>query len=277
MAICQHEATNSPFPNMIRLQLVKGMTLIGFLSLTPFISLASEDSGLYGSVPAEHYLTGRFSASKHPRFITLRKLSIPTMGDQQFLHQEAGQALNQMITAFQKEHPDIKIWVASAYRSFYRQRSIWEAKWTGRRKVDGRRLNESLPDPGARALKVLEYSAMPGASRHHWGTEVDFNRLRNSYYETGPGLVLYKWLTQNAARYGFCQPYTAGRKKGHREEKWHWSYRPLAMQFQRKWEELFSENTERFLGNTRFMGNQAAAPLAPVYQQNINASCTDKN
>lgn len=259
---------------MTRLQVIKCATVIGLLSATPFFCHANENNGLYGSVPAEHYVTGRFSASKHPRFVTLEMLNIPTMGHRKLLRREAGQALIQMIAAFHKEHPDINIWVVSAHRSFSQQRHIWEAKWTGQRKVEGRRLNETQHDPTARAIKILEYSAMPGASRHHWGTEVDFNRLQNSYYEKGSGLVVYNWLKQNAATYGFCQPYTAGRTQGHREEKWHWSYRPLAAKFQRKWEELFSENTERFLRNATFAGNQAAAPLASIYQTHVNPACT---
>lgn len=274
MAICQHEATNSPIPNMIRLQFVKGVSLIGLLLLTPFFCHASDYSKLYGSIPAEHYVTGRFSASKHSQFATLEMLNIPTMGHRKLLRREAGQALIQMIASLQKEHPDINIWVVSAHRGFYQQRHIWEAKWTGQRKVEGQRLNDTLHDPTARAVKILEYSAMPGASRHHWGTEVDFNRLQNSYYEKGSGLALYNWLRKNAATYGFCQPYTAGRNKGHREEKWHWSYRPLAMQFQRKWEELFSEHTVRFLRNAKFAGNKAAAPLAAGYQKHINPACS---
>ncbi|MEE8482781.1 MAG: hypothetical protein V3S12_05455, partial [Acidiferrobacterales bacterium] len=76
--------------------------------------------------------------------------------------------------------------------------------------------------------------------------------------------------------YGFCQPYTAGRAQGHREEKWHWSYRPLAAKFQRKWEQLFAENTSRYIKVSSFAGNQAAAPLAPIYQRHINSDCAVK-
>lgn len=253
------------------------VTVIGMILLTSSLCQAGENSDLYGAVPAQRYLTGHFSASKHPHFIALQKSKTPATGHQLFLRREADQALKQMVTAFRKEHPDIEIRVASAHRNFYHQRHIWETKWTGQRKVEGKRLNETLRDPTARVKKILEYSAMPGASRHHWGTEVDFNRLQNSYYEKGSGLVFYNWLRQHAATYGFCQPYTAGRKQGHREEKWHWSYKPLAAQFQRKWGKLFSENTGHFLSNANFVGNQAATPLAPVYQQHINPACTKNN
>lgn len=255
-------------PRVIAITIVSGLLL-----MAPLRCYSVDNSGLYASVPSERYVTGQFSASKQPGFVALDKSQTGIAGRHLFLRHEAGHALTQMIDAFRKQHPDIKIWVASAHRSFYRQRSIWEAKWTGRRKVEGQHLNKSLSDTTARAKKILEYSAMPGASRHHWGTEIDFNRLRNSYYESGSGLILYTWLQKNAATYGYCQPYTAGRAQGHHEEKWHWSYRPLAAIFQQQWETLFANNTEHFLKHASFAGNKAAAPLAPVYQRHINKAC----
>jgi len=256
---------------------VKIVSVVGLLFLAPLLCHAGDDSDLYGAIPAERYLTGRFSAAKHPKFAVLQKLVLPAKGRQKFLRREAEQSLIQMLSAFYKEHPETKIRVLSAHRSFYNQRTIWQAKWTGQRLSGGKKLNETHPDPAIRAKKILRYSAMPGASRHHWGTDVDINSLRNSYFEKGTGLIIYSWLKQNASKFGFCQPYTAGRKQGHLEEKWHWSYRPLAVQFQQRWEKLFSQNTDRFLRNATFAGNQAAAPLAPVYQQHINPACTKNN
>ncbi len=64
---------------------------------------------------------------------------------------------------------------------------------------------------------------MPGA-RHHWGTDFDLNALNNAYFNTKDGKRIYDWLTQHAAEFGFCQPYTAkggpdGRPIGYEEEK----------------------------------------------------------
>ena len=39
---------------------------------------------------------------------------------------------------------------------------------------------------------------------------------------------MFDWLSKNAARFGFYQPFSAGRTTGYQEEKWHWSYLPLA-------------------------------------------------
>jgi LAS superfamily LD-carboxypeptidase LdcB len=85
-----------------------------------------------------------------------------------------------------------------------------------------------------RAKKILEYSSMPGSSRHHWGTDIDLNNFENDWFETGEGLKMYQWMENHAAEYGFCQPYSkkdAQRPNGYNEEKWHWSYTPLAKKY----------------------------------------------
>jgi len=85
-----------------------------------------------------------------------------------------------------------------------------------------------------RALEILHYSSMPGTSRHHWGTDLDFNSFENSYFESGKGLDIYNWLLANAPSYGFFRPYTPkgeARPYGYEEEKWHWSYAPLADEY----------------------------------------------
>jgi LAS superfamily LD-carboxypeptidase LdcB len=125
---------------------------------------------------------------------------------------------------------DLKI--LSATRNFNEQKRIWEAKWTGERLVqNNENLANSTPDPKERALKILRWSSMPGSSRHHWGTDIDLNAFENNYFESGEGLKIYNWLTSNASSFGYCQPYTPKndlRPNGYNEEKWHWSYLPIA-------------------------------------------------
>ncbi len=122
--------------------------------------------------------------------------------------------------------------IKSATRPFDRQKIIWEGKWTGKRLVaGGQDISKTIPNPKERALKILEYSSMPGTSRHHWGTDIDINNFTNEYFAKGKGLKEYEWLTTHASEYGFCQPYTAkgaARPDGYNEEKWHWSYLPVA-------------------------------------------------
>lgn len=90
---------------------------------------------------------------------------------------------------------------------------------------------------------ILRFSALPGTSRHHWGTDVDFNSVINGDWEpavpAGPGgkppakpagrfFALGQWLQSNGPKAGMIQAYTAGRTGGYGEEPWHFSYAPIA-------------------------------------------------
>jgi D-alanyl-D-alanine dipeptidase len=168
-----------------------------------------------------------------------------------------------------------KLKIVSAFRSFNDQKKIWEDKWAGRTLVGGKKLSTSLPDPKARALKILEFSSMPGTSRHHWGTDFDINALDNKYFNTRDGKRIYDWLVGHAASYGFCQVYTAkndetGRSTGYEEEKWHWSYRPVA--------DWYLKQYPVDVGYERLTGFEGAATAKDIdvianYVQGIDPEC----
>ena len=130
--------------------------------------------------------------------------------------------------AFLKMHNQAKtdgitLKIISGTRNFAEQKAIWERKWKKHKNLE----------PINRAKKILEYSAMPSTSRHHWGTDIDLNSFTNSYFEKGQGKNEYEWLLKNANSYGFYQMYTnrtAGRT-GYNLERWHWSYMPLASKY----------------------------------------------
>ncbi len=126
-------------------------------------------------------------------------------------------------------HDGIELKIISAHRSFGRQKAIWEYKWSGRTLVNGKNLANLLPIR-LRILKILEYSAMPGSSRHHWGTEIDLNSLNNDFFTKDiGGRKIYRWLKRNAPKFGFCQPYDGEKKRsGYKQERWHWSYLPIS-------------------------------------------------
>ena len=92
------------------------------------------------------------------------KADIDLYGEDINLRKEAHDAFVKMRDAAAKE--GIKMQVVSSYRSFYRQASIFEAKYERYTDVDGM---EPLPAID----KIIEYSTIPGTSRHHWGTDVD--------------------------------------------------------------------------------------------------------
>lgn len=207
-------------------------------------------------------LLGKFDPTTHPDFA---RIAAPyaTRADL-YLRREAADAFARMARAAQGE--GIALRVLSATRSFPYQKRIWERKWNDRAATQ--------PNPVQRAQSILEYSAMPGASRHHWGTDIDLNALENSAFEPGgPHERVYTWLRHNAHRFGFCQPYTPlgpERPTGYREEKWHWSYLPLAAPMLRQYA---AQVTDSLL--TGFSGAETAARLGIVrnYVLGVSADC----
>lgn len=158
--------------------------------------------------------------------------------DRHWIRREVWEAYEAMRKDAHKE--GIVLMVVSSFRRWRHQNLIWYNKWNGRIPVRGRNLKEEVPNTWERTEIILRYSAMPGTSRHHWGTELDFNRVFNPYFEEDYGAKVYDWLKENAHKYGFCQPYTEHsdyRPEGVWEEKWHWSYAPLSVNFLRQYAE----------------------------------------
>jgi hypothetical protein len=110
-----------------------------------------------------------------------------------------------------------------------------------------------LAEPSANRLAIiLKFSALPGASRHHWSTDVDFNSTTSADWEppasarSRPGILfdLGVWLRTNAPRAGFAQPYTAGRTGGYNEEPWHYSYAPIAVGLRQRYNAQVNLSTD---------------------------------
>ena len=141
---------------------------------------------------------------------------------------------------------------ASSFRDFARQQLIWNGKFNGERKVHddaGNALDLSLLDDWQKAQAILRWSALPGASRHHWGTEIDIFdpdllpegqslQLEPWEYEQGGYFFeLSEFLAENLSHFDFSLPFMqmpAEKKIG--REPWHISYMPLA----EKAKQLFS-------------------------------------
>lgn len=234
---------------------------------------SAAELNLYGDIPPERYLSGRFDPAKESLFVSLSSVGIPTDGREHYLRREAAAALRKLYDEMVRAHPEVKFRVRSSTRNWYAQKAIWENKWNGRTLVGGEDLSMVFRDPLKRAAKILEYSAMPGTSRHHWGTDFDMNKLHNGYYDSGNGALIYRWMRENARRFGFCQPYTAGRRDGYREERWHWSYVPLARLYLRDWRRAFNGKQKKLRGMGSFDGSGDALGLAPIYVESVNGRC----
>lgn len=130
----------------------------------------------------------------------------------------------------------------SSYRDFERQLGIWNRKWTGALPLfgaAGEPLDAAGLDDAGRVEAILRWSALPGASRHHWGTDVDLIDRRAiaaghgvqlvaaEYVPPGPFAQLADWLESHAARFGFFRPYR-GVLSGVQAEPWHFSFAPIA-------------------------------------------------
>lgn len=138
--------------------------------------------------------------------------------------------------------------IASAWRGFDRQRVIWNGKAKGLRPVldlEGNRIDIAQLSDDALLFAILRWSAIPGCSRHHWGTDIDifdaaavapdYNVQLTSDECTGcgPFVALHKWLDKtlcekNAA---FFRPY-AEDCRGVAPERWHLSCHPVAERYE---------------------------------------------
>lgn len=108
--------------------------------------------------------------------------------------------------------------IASSFRDFNRQSAIWNAKFSNKRVV----LNKAQQAVELNSLSDIEkctaimlYSALPGASRHHLGTDLDiFDKgavsddyelqlTPDEYQHGGPFAELSQWLDTHLAEFGF--------------------------------------------------------------------------
>ncbi len=139
--------------------------------------------------------------------------------------------------------------IASSFRSFERQRTIWNEKALGERPlldVNGHEVNWSSLSKEEVLFHILRWSAIPGFSRHHWGTEIDVYckksmpenyKLQLSPEEVsdqgifGPLHIFLDELIKNDESFGFFRPYCED-LGGVSPERWHLSYAPAAKEFE---------------------------------------------
>lgn len=136
----------------------------------------------------------------------------------EYVHKDVLEPFIAMYEAAAKEN--VILGIVSAHRSFVTQKWLWNQRY----------YNSSNPESVAKS--VLNYLAMPGTSRHHWGTDIDVLNTKLFYFETEEGKKSYQWMCDNAADFGFYQVYTNDRNTGYNEEKWHWTYLPVSKEYQ---------------------------------------------
>ena len=167
--------------------------------------------------------------------------------------------------------------ILSGFRSFEHQLSIWNRKATGKLAVldsDAVPLDIERLSQRELVFAILRWSALPGASRHHWGTDLDVfdEAARPEGYEVdlipeeveagGYFAPLHEWLDERIAAdaaFGFFRPYDADRG-GVAPERWHLSCAPVAAMYE---EQLTPEVLRGIL-------QQAPMELKEVVLQNLD-------
>ena len=157
------------------------------------------------------------------------------------MHPHADEALRAMRAAAREA--GIELSVVSAFRDFNRQLAIWTGKFNGPRALldpSGAVIDRTKLYESALIDAILIWSALPGASRHHWGSDVDVvdaaalatgerpQLVTPEYLPGGRFERLNGWLDSNMARFDFFRPYATYRG-GVQPEPWHLSYAPVSV------------------------------------------------
>ncbi|MCG7498437.1 M15 family metallopeptidase [Vibrio sp. Of7-15] len=131
--------------------------------------------------------------------------------------------------------------IASSFRDFDRQLMIWNNKFHGLRPIlnsQSQPLDPTTLTESEKIHAIMRWSALPGASRHHWGTDLDVyakNCLPNDIqlqlepweYETGHQAEFSQWLNEQAGKFDFFFPYQND-QGGVAQEPWHISFAPIS-------------------------------------------------
>lgn len=160
-----------------------------------------------------------------------------------FLHPGAVKSFQRLQQDAQEAGHELAL--ASSFRSYQRQLAIFNGKAGGERAVHDDRgkpiVMSGLPrDEQLHA--ILRFSALPGTSRHHWGTDLDVfdaaavpadYQVQLSPAEVAKGGVFdafHRWLDgriEAEMSHGFFRPYAIDRG-GVAAERWHLSYAPVS-------------------------------------------------
>lgn len=179
----------------------------------------------------------------------------------------------------------IDLEVVSSFRDFERQRFIWNSKFRGERPVldgAGRPVEVGKLDDARLVRTILIWSALPGASRHHWGTDFDVidraalaarpgYRVELTVAEfsgAGPFARLNEWLAANLGNHGFFRPYTTDRG-GVKPEPWHLSYAPVSVP---ALESFTLEMLREAIENSELAGRETVlAQLPELYERYVRS------
>ncbi|MCG9583213.1 M15 family metallopeptidase [Vibrio tubiashii] len=171
--------------------------------------------------------------------------------------------------------------IASGFRDFDRQAKIWNNKMSGKSDIldsESQVIKAEFLSEAEKVMAILRWSALPGGSRHHWGTDFDvFDRdslpqgetlkLEPWEYLTGHQKAFYNWLSRNLHDYEFFFPY-AQDLGGVAAEPWHISHQAVSEQCLKQ---LDVATLKQQLASTSILGQKTVLEqLETIYNQFVS-------
>ncbi|MDB1124576.1 M15 family metallopeptidase [Vibrio algarum] len=185
------------------------------------------------------------------------------------------------------ERDGFQLEVASGFRDFHRQKLIWDKKFSGQLAIldaDSQPIEFDKLTKQQRLFAILRWSALPGASRHHWGTDFDVYaknllpsgcqlKLEPWEYLEGHQAPFYHWLKNNISFFGFFFPYKID-LGGVAPEPWHISHRESS-------EQLLGQLSKSLILDTISQQGLLGLPyievnLDTIFSRYITNICKDK-
>lgn len=188
---------------------------------------------------------------------------LQSLDEHHSLHAEVIAPFERLRETIRSEY-NLELSLLSSYRSFDRQKIIWNEKVKGQRAVlddNGDQMDLSVLSAYEKIEAIMRFSALPGFSRHHWGTDMDVYDQKNApekielipeeYGQKGPfynlTIALNELIAQEKAE-GFIRPYDRDRG-GVAIEPWHLTHAATAEQFQQA---LTLTNFEKWIFQPEF-------------------------
>lgn len=176
----------------------------------------------------------------------------------------------------------------STYRDFKTQLRIWNHKYLGKKPLydrDGKTRDYASLNEDQIIRHILDWSALPGGSRHHWGTEIDVvdgasmldgyapKLLPEEVKEGGIFYPLHCWLDDNMQRFDFFRPYKYFRG-GMFPEPWHLSFAPVSVDLIRY---INPELLTSALRDADILGKKKVLAIIPEIYENHILNIDDPN
>lgn len=148
-----------------------------------------------------------YAGITHFRYYECDKSSLVTTIGKNIVHKDLYKAFSTMQAKAKQD--GVNLAIISGYRSYAEQKIIFVKKFKDK-------TNPTEQEFIAR----LKFSAPTHFSEHHTGFAVDVNSLLQSFANTKE----YKWLYENAEKYGFENSFPLNNKQGLGFEPWHWRF-----------------------------------------------------